>query len=122
LQRLIWSKAVEASRHDPTGDTALLMLPAVNDLFEVTMQRAAMLRVQTPLLILALLFTIASFTSLRAGYAMGGSGRRSPLHGIHFAAAVCMTVYVVLDLDNPRRGLIRQGAAEEILEHLQREI
>jgi hypothetical protein len=122
LQRQIWAKAIEANRADTTGDTALLLLPALNGMTNVTMTRAAMLRVQTPFLILALLLIVALFTSFRAGYGMAISGRRDALHSMHYAAAVCLTIYVILDLDNPGRGLIRQGAAEEILDRLQREI
>jgi hypothetical protein len=40
------------------------------------------------------------------------------LHVILYAAAVATTVYVVLDLDNPRVGLIRLDATERILHDL----
>lgn len=35
-----------------------------------------------------------------------------------FAAAVSITVYTVLDLDDPRLGLIRLDAAEKVLHQL----
>jgi hypothetical protein len=44
--------------------------------------------------------------------------RRSLLHGALYAAAVAATIHVVLDLDNPRVGLIRLDATEEILRDL----
>jgi len=47
---------------------------------------------------------------------------RSVLHALVYAASVAMTVYVVLDLEHPRRGLIRLAAAERLLEDLRESI
>jgi hypothetical protein len=44
--------------------------------------------------------------------------RRSPLHVVLYAGVVAITVYVVMDLDNPRIGLIKLDATEQILHEL----
>lgn len=118
LQQRIWLKAVEGTRET----TALLVLPPLNDMIDVTTTRGVALRTQMPLPILALLLGVALLTSLLAGHGMARSGRRSLLHGVLYAFAVTLTIYVVLDLDNPRTGLIRVDAAEQALRQLQREI
>jgi hypothetical protein len=64
------------------------------------------------------LFVIALLSALTAGYAMAKRKRRSVLHDVLYAAAVATTVYVVLDLDNPRIGLIRLDATDKILRDL----
>ena len=43
---------------------------------------------------------------------------RSWLHLFLYAAAVTITIYTVLDLDNPRAGLIRLDAADQVLKDL----
>lgn len=69
--------------------------------------------------ILALLMLIALLSGLVARYAMAARGRRGLLHAIWCAAAIALTVYVVLDLDDPRAGLIRLQPTEKILQQLQ---
>jgi hypothetical protein len=56
--------------------------------------------------------------SLVAGYSMAGSARRSWIHMIVFAAMTAVTVYVILDIEYPRLGLIRVDAADQVLVEL----
>jgi hypothetical protein len=52
---------------------------------------------------------------LLAGYAMAGSKAPSWIHMLVFALILAGTVYVILDLEFPRRGLIQVEAADQIL-------
>ena len=49
-----------------------------------------------------------------AGYGMSCRSR-SWLHSIIYAAIISITVFVILDLEYPRRGLIRIDAADRVL-------
>lgn len=118
LQQQIWTRAVAASRDDQTQNTARILLPALNEMIDVTTARAVALRTRLPPLILALFLVVACLTAFVAGYAMAKRRVRSWLHGVLYAACVALTLYVVLDLDNPRLGLIRLDATEQILKHL----
>jgi hypothetical protein len=73
----------------------------------------------TPRLILALLLGVALLSALVAGDAIARRGWRILLHGAAYAAVVAVTVYVILDLDSPRTGLIRVDQADAVLEGLQ---
>jgi len=120
LQQQIWAKAVAAVGQDPAGKS--LIVTSLNEMIDVTTARGVALRTQLPALILVLLLGIALLSSLLAGYGMGTSGRRHAFHGAIYAVAVSLTIYVVLDLDNPRSGLIRLDAAEQVLKKLQHAI
>jgi hypothetical protein len=61
---------------------------------------------------------VALLASFMAGHGMAKSGRRSALHGALFVVGVCLTIYIILDLDNPRRGLVRNLEAEQALRGL----
>lgn len=87
-------------------------------MIDVSTARAVARQTRLPTLILVLLIVIALASALVAGYAKAKRGRRSPLHAVLYAAAVAVTIYVVLDLDNPRIGLIRLDATEQILQDL----
>jgi hypothetical protein len=49
---------------------------------------------------------------------MAERGTRSWLHMLVYAAAVSITFYAVLDLDNPRAGFIRLDSTEAVLRDL----
>jgi hypothetical protein len=118
LQQQIWSRAVTVSRADPSQDVARLLLPALNEMIDVTTSRTIALHTHLPPLIFALLVCVALLSSLLAGYAMAKRMDRSWLHLLLYALVVALTVYALLDLEDPRSGLIRLDAAERALTEL----
>jgi hypothetical protein len=54
------------------------------------------------------------------GYGMAGGKTRNWLHGLGFAAVMAVTVYVILDIEYPRFGLIRLDAVDQLLVELRR--
>ena len=115
IQERIWSQAVTASRADSTQTAARLLLPALNEMIDVTTSRTVALYTHLPPLILALLISVALFSGLLAGYAMAQRRSRSWIHMLVYALVVAITIYAVLDLDHPRSGLIRLDAADDAL-------
>jgi hypothetical protein len=55
-----------------------------------------------------------------AGYHMAGGKARSWPTPVGFAAVLATTVYVILDTEYPRLGLIRVDAADEVRLELRR--
>ena len=107
-----------ASRADPTQSATRLLLPAVNEMIDVTTSRTVALYTHLPLLIFALLISVALLSGLLAGYGMSKRRSRSWLHMLVYALAVAITIYAVVDLDDPRSGLIRLTAADDALSQL----
>jgi len=122
IQQEIWSGAVAGSHADPTQNAVRMLLPALNEMMDLTTARSIALRTSLPTLILALLVSLALLSGLVAGYAMAKRQRRSGLHTLLYAGIVAVTVYAVLDLDNPRSGLIRLDAADSALVKLRNSI
>jgi hypothetical protein len=117
-QQQIWTQLISVARDDPSGNTARIVVPAVNEMIEVTTARTIALTARLPRPILVLLMTVALAAALIAGFQMARRPRRSFLHGLLFASIVAVTVFVVLDLDDPGIGLIRLDAAEDVLRQL----
>jgi hypothetical protein len=118
LQQEIWSRAVIASRGDPTQNSARLLLPALNEMIDVSTARTIAMHTQLPALIFVLLTGVALVSGLLAGYAMAKRRSRSWLHLLVYAVVIAITVYAVLDLEYPRFGLIRLDAADQALRQL----
>ncbi len=119
IQQKIWSDAVTASGDDPTQNMArLLLLPALNEMIDITTDRTVALHTHLPLLIFILLISVALLSGLVAGYAMAKRQSRSLFHMLLYAGAIAVTVYAIVDLDYPRSGLIRLDAADNALVEL----
>jgi hypothetical protein len=59
--------------------------------------------------------TLSLLASLLAGFGMAGSRSQRWIHMIGFAAITSIAIYVILDLEYPRRGFIRVDAADQAL-------
>ena len=118
LQRQIWVRAVAACRNDPTQNSTRLLLPALNEMIDITTSRTIAINSHLPGLVFSLLVWVALSSGLVAGYAMAKRRKRSWLHMILYATCIAITVYTVTDLDYPRSGLIRLKSADKTLEQL----
>jgi hypothetical protein len=96
-------------------DAAKLLLPALNAMIDITTTRTFALYTHPPMIIFAVLFVMALASALLAGHGMAGGKRRNWLYMVGFAALVALAVYVILDLEVPRLGLIRVGAFDQAL-------
>jgi hypothetical protein len=115
LQQEIWAKAVAAS----AGTQAtVLVLPALNQMIDITTTRTMSAQAHPPAVIFALLFGLALLGALLAGYAMAGAKGRNWMHMTTFALALAGAIYVILDLEYPRLGLIRADAFDHVLVEL----
>jgi hypothetical protein len=63
-------------------------------------------------------FVLAS--SLLAGYAMGKSGKRNWTHRLIFSATLALAMYMILDFDYPRLGLIRIDQMDHVMVDLRK--
>jgi hypothetical protein len=116
LQQEIWSQAVSATRlPNSHPDAGKLLLPALNNMIDITTIRSMALRVHPPRIIYVLLFCLALICSLLAGYRMAGVQHQSWLHILSLTVFTVMIIFVALDIEYPRTGLIRLEAADQLL-------
>jgi hypothetical protein len=115
LQKLIWDEAVKAGTEPPSQQVIIVFLPALNQMIDVTTTRTAMTLMHPPSVIFVMLVVVALASALLAGHALGVPQSPSWLHVIGFAAAISFTIAVIVDLEYPRLGLIREGAIDQVL-------
>jgi hypothetical protein len=118
LQQRIWKRAVVACREVKDPATTSLVLGALNAMFDITTTRVAASRLHPPHVVYALLFGLALCCALVAGHAMAHAPKPPWLHMISFAGMMAMCVYVILDVEYPRAGLIRIDAFDSLLAEL----
>ncbi|MGZ9262911.1 MAG: bestrophin-like domain, partial [Candidatus Binatia bacterium] len=116
LQKQIWRQAVGASRAQGASPAApMLLLPALNAMFDITTTRTMATLTHPPRIVFVMLFGLALVASLLAGHGMTASRVRSWFHMVGFALVVAVVVYVILDIEYPRLGLIRIDAFDQTL-------
>ena len=118
LQGEIWTAAIAAARESSTTIAAMLLLPALNQMIDITTTRVMATRMHPPLAVFLMLGALALMTALLAGHGMAGAGRRSWVHVLGFALIVAATVYVIVDMEFPRFGIIRVDAVDQVLSDL----
>lgn len=114
IQGEIWTKAVAACRQE-TGPPAMLLLPALNQMIDVTAEGrvAALTHAPTPMLLLVVV--VAVLSAFLGGFGMAAAPKRPMLHMLAFAFVTGITMCMILDLEYPRIGLIRIGTADQAL-------
>ena len=119
LQKDIWRQAVAATRAPGSHpNLTILILPALNAMFDITTTRTMAMQIHPPMVIFALLFALALVSSLPVGYGMAAGKYCSWFSRICFAVVVAVAVYVILDIEYPRLGLIRVDAFDQALVEL----
>jgi hypothetical protein len=116
LQTQIWRQAVATSRAQGAAPAApMLLLPALNAMIDITTTQVMATQMHPPIVIFAMLFALALAASLMAGYGMSGSKVSRWFHMVGFALVMAVAVYVILDIEYPRLGLIRVDAFDQAL-------
>ncbi len=92
-----------------------LVLPALNEMFDVGTERVQATTRHPPAILFALLFGLGLSCALLAGFAMASASHRPLVHMLAFSLVIALTVYVILDLEHPRQGLIRVDRSDQVL-------
>ena len=118
LQGRIWSKAVAALKTEGAVPPAVVQIfPALNEMIDITTTRKVAMFTHIPGLILWLQVAITLISALLAGYALSKrrKGVRNWFIMVMYALVVSFTMYVVLDLEYPRVGLITLESTDQVL-------
>jgi hypothetical protein len=120
FQKQIWNLAVDSSPNAGAPPATMLLLPALNAMFDITTTRTEAVKVHPPAVIFVMLGVLSLACSLFAGYDMANRVKCHSLHTFAFALVVSITVYVIIDLEFPRLGLIRMTDSDELLVSLRK--
>ena len=115
LQSQIWATAVADCQRAPGTPAAMLLLPAINEMIDITTTRSMMTQMHPPTIVFVMLIALILASALLAGFGMARSRTRSWIHIIIFAMILSATVYVILDIEYPRLGLIRVDSFDKVL-------
>jgi hypothetical protein len=106
LQSQLSQRAVAAARDHP-DPLSSLFVQSLNEVIDLDARRVGALENHVPLTVWLLVVVVAATALWATGYATGLGGRRRALPLLVTPALVAMLIAILVDLDRPRRGLIR---------------
>lgn len=115
LQKEIWDSTVAASSPPQYQSARLLLLPALNEMIDIVTTRTVAIQTHPPALIWIMLFAIALACAGLTGFRAGIFKRPGYFYHILLAAITACVLYVTLDIEYPRYGLVRLDTVNQVL-------
>ena len=115
LQRALWKQSVAALPQMPTPALGSNLLQALNQMIDITTTRGVASETHPPLIIYLMLITLTQISALFIGYGMAGTVTRNWLHSLGYALVMVCVLYVILDFEFPRLGIIRVDYVDQIM-------
>jgi hypothetical protein len=109
LQDELWSQAELGVQKQDRQVMTGLFIESLNDVIDLHSERLAAMENHVPEPVLLLLLLVALMSALGVGYACGLQNHRHFFTTTMMALLITMVIIVILDIDRPRRGLIRVG-------------
>ena len=118
LQMEIWHSATAAANCADCESTRLLLIPALNEMIDLVTTRTAAINSHPPMPIFVVLFALAMICSGLMGLRTGRTEQLGRLHSLLFAVVVSGLLYLILDIEYPRFGLVRLEHSNQTLVNL----
>ena len=114
LQNEIWAQSLAGARtSDDRLATEMLLMPALNQMFDLSTARIAATQIHPPVIIYVMLIGLALVSALLAGYQ--SADEVDPIHRFGFATIIALTIYMIFEIEYPRLGLVRIDAIDQLL-------
>ena len=107
LQNQLWSFVTAWGKEEPRSIPMGLFLQSLNDVIDLHAKRVTAMENHVPEIILVLLYFVAMAAIGLLGYGCGVGGSRNHLINILVPIIIAAVILVIIDLDRPRRGLIK---------------
>ena len=114
LQNNVWKKAIEATKQTGPAEKSLV-LGSLNAMIDITTDRTVALSTHPPAAVFAMLAVAVIASSALAGYTMSVGGIRDWVPMIVYAFVVGTAMFVILDYEYPRAGVIRVDPVDKVL-------
>lgn len=115
LQTEIWAAATSSLRRTGSSPSGALLVAALNEMIDLTTTRMVAALAHPPAVIFGMIFVLMLASALVAGQDMATAAARHFMHHVAYAVVLSMTVFVILEIEFPRMGLIRIDRFDQLL-------
>ncbi|MDM0073940.1 hypothetical protein QTH90_06075 [Variovorax sp. J2P1-59] len=117
IESRLWALAGASATVGQASPARVLVIQSLNEMFNANEKRRAALDNHVPQIVISLLIAVALGALGFIAYGYGLTGRRRHASTALFALLIATVFTVIIDMDQPRSGLIRVG--EESMVRLQ---
>lgn len=103
----IWNHAVRAAEQDRGAIATALFIQSLNELIDASEARKAANSRHVPEIVMFLMFATVVISTTTLGFASGIAGHRITLAAFVLMMLIALVIYLIIDLDRPRRGAIQ---------------
>jgi len=107
ISNQLWSRATFYAKDKDYFIQSNMMLPALNAMFDSASKSNMVLNSNVPETIVYLLLAFSVVISFFIGYNSGLEKKINTKFMLGFCFLICIVIFITLDLDRPRRGLIK---------------
>lgn len=118
ISTLLWKSVSELAQDQNNNLRSQQMIPSLNAMIDMVSTRDAERKAHVPESIIWLLFTLTLTGSFIIGY--GTKGKFNWVMVWSFSLMTAITIYLILDLDRPRRGIINMDEAHNSIIELKK--
>lgn len=114
----LWKRASFYAKDKDYFIQSNMMLPALNDMFDSASKSNYIFNSKVPETIIYLLFVFSIIISFYIGYKSGLERKIERNFILGFCILICSVIFITLDLDRSRRGLIKLDSEIKIMQQL----
>jgi len=111
----LWTRAVAACMTTEGDKARMLLLPSLNEMFGAVEKERLTRRLHPPRVIFRMLIVASMASATFAGYALAGGPGRPWLYMLGVATAIAVAMFVILQLEYPRLGLVGMHEMDQAL-------
>lgn len=114
----LWSRAAFYAKDKDYFIQSNMMLPALNEMFDSASKSNMVLNSKVPETIVYLMLAFSIIISFFIGYNSGLEKKINTKFITGFCFLICIVIFITLDLDRPRRGLITLDSEISLMQKL----
>lgn len=119
LQKQIWNLArTGCSQAKRPDHCEKLVLPALNDMFDVATTRVVSLENHPPNAIYLLLIFLSLFSALIIGYDLPLRNKRPVFYMLGYSIIISLILYLIFEIELPNYGVINISSSEHVIADL----
>jgi MFS-type transporter involved in bile tolerance (Atg22 family) len=109
LHKQIWSYTTALGKKDPRAVTTGLFILSLNEMIDMHAKRLTAMQNHVPQSAMILLYFLSTIAVAIVGYASGVAGLRKLFVTMMLPFLIAVVINVIVDIERPRRGLIKVG-------------
>lgn len=122
LKQQIWDQTIAACHVTDSQVATQLVIESVNTMFEIANTRYAIKNIHPPLAVFCMLLGLAFLSAFLAGYCTAKDKVKQLIYVLAYLVIITLIIYIILDLEFPRVGMIHVNSFDSILVDIEKNI